>query len=147
MENERDAREQESGFYFLTIATPASSSPCPSTINHQMSSGEKIPDRRNKSSSFETDISMLTSLIASTTTTNGDSTGDPETAEGEEVKELGAEAVEELMRRLEAANGIADGMEEKLDGILEHLDGLLSSLEAPGEKKDSGDPVDPQPDR
>jgi hypothetical protein len=56
------------------------------------------------------------------------------------------EEVEELIRRLEAANGIADGVENKLDGILEHLDGLLSSLEVTGEKKENGS-ADPQPDK
>ena len=113
-----------------------------------MSSDKKTSDQPNKPSSLEGEISALASLIALTkTTTNGNKTGDPETAQGEEIEELGAEEVDELIRRLEAANGIADGVEDKLNGILEHLDGLLSSLEATEEKKENGGPADPQPDR
>lgn len=98
--------------------------------------------------SLETDVARLASLIASTTpTTNGGKTGDTQTVQGEEVEELGAEEVEELIRRLEAANGIADGVENKLDEILKHLDGLLGSLESPGEKKETSGPTEPQPDR
>ena len=63
---------------------------------------------------------------------NGDRPGDSEAVERDDVGELGAEDVEELIRRLEAVNGIADSVEDKLDGILEHLDGLLNSLEATG---------------
>lgn len=99
-------------------------------------------------SSLETDISALASVIASTAhTTNGGKTGDPQTVEGEEADELRAEEVEELIRRLEAANGIADGVENKLDDILKHLDGLLGSLELPGERKETSGSTDPQPDR
>ena len=114
-----------------------------------MSSDNQTRNQPDQTSSLETDISALRSLVASataaTTATNGEGTGDPETAEGENAEELGVEDVEELLRRLEAANGIADGVEGKLDGILEHLDGLLNSLEATGETKESGGPTDPQP--
>lgn len=117
-----------------------------------MSADKQTPDQPNRTSSLETDIQMLASLVASTTvtttTTNGDRTDDPgETADGEENGELRMEDVDELIRRLEAANGIAEGVEDKLDGILQHLDGLLSSLEGTGETKENGAPVDPQPDR
>ena len=117
-----------------------------------MSSDKQTSNRQNQTSFLENDISALASLIAATkkpttTTTNGNGTGDPEAADGEEIEELGAEDVEELLRRLEAADGIAEGMEGKLDGILEHLDGLLSSLEGAGEAKENGGSVDPQPDR
>lgn len=111
-----------------------------------MSSDKQGQSQPNGTTSLESDIAMLAALIAptkATATTNGDGTGDPGTVDGEEIGELGAEDVEELMRRLEAANGIADGVEGKLDGILEHLDGLLNSLEATGETKEKGDP---QPD-
>ena len=123
----------------------------PSRLQSTMSSDKQTQNRQNQTSPLETDISALTSLIASTktttATTNGDGTGDPETVDGEEIGDLGAEDVEELLRRLEAANGIAEGVEEKLDGILEHLDGLLNSLEATGKAKENGDPADPKPDR
>lgn len=141
--NERDAQEQEGLFgishdYYALVITLSFH------LQSPMSSDKKTPDGPNKASSLETDVSTLASLIASTAT-NGDRTNDPETVEGE-VEELGVEEVEELIRRLEAADGIADGVENKLDGILEHLDGLLKSLEANKEAKD-GSPTDSQPDR
>lgn len=98
-------------------------------------------NQHNEPSSLEVDIATLASLVASTTDANGDSAAEPEIVDGEE---LGMEEVEELIHRIEAANGIADGMEGKLDGILKHLDGLLSSLEATGETKDSDGPTTPQ---
>lgn len=112
-----------------------------------MSSDKQTPNQRKELSSPETNIATLASLITSTsktTNTNGEGTAEPETVDGEE---LGMEEVEELIRRIEAANGIADGVEDKLDGILAHLDGLLSSLEATGGTKESGGPTEPQPDR
>jgi len=114
-----------------------------------MSSDKKTPDQPNQTSSLEADISTLASLISSTTTTstNGDRPDDPEAVDGGENEELGMEEVEELIHRLEAANGIADGVEDKLDGILEHLDGLLSSLGARGETKENDGPIDQQPDQ
>ena len=41
-----------------------------------------------------------------------------------------SENVAELLKRLEAAEGLADGVEERLDGIMGHLDTLLTDLEA-----------------
>ncbi|TFK79497.1 hypothetical protein K466DRAFT_437781, partial [Polyporus arcularius HHB13444] len=67
------------------------------------------------SRSLEADIALLTQLLS------GGGSGDPE-ADGEEVAEL--------LRKLEAAEDIADGMEERLDGIMDNLDDLLSDLEA-----------------
>lgn len=117
-----------------------------------MSSDNQTTNQSNQTSSLETDISKLASLIATTTvtttaTTNGDGTGDPEAADGEDSEELGVEDVEELIQRLEAANGIAGDVEDKLDGILAHLDGLLGSLEATRETKENGSPAGSQPDR
>ena len=115
-----------------------------------MSSDKKTPNQTNGIPSLESDISRLTSLLASTSptsTTNGNETDNPETADRGEIDELGTEEVEELIRRMEAANDIADGVENKLDGILEHLDGLLSSLGAEREVKENHCPTDSQPDR
>lgn len=142
----RDAREQEVEF---GISHDRYAFRHPSRLQSTMSSDKQTTNRPKQTSSLEADISALASLIASTkkpttTTTNGNGTGNPETVEGEEIEELGAEDVEELLRRLEPADGIAEGVEGKLDGILEHLDGLLSSLEA---KESGSGPVDPQPDR
>ena len=115
-----------------------------------MSSDKKTPNQTNGIPSLESDISRLTSLLASTSqtsTTNGNETDNPETVDRGEIDELGTEEVEELIRRMEAANDIADGVENKLDGILEHLDGLLSSLGAEGEVKENNSPTDSQPGR
>jgi hypothetical protein len=115
-----------------------------------MSSDKQTSNQSDGKSSLEIDISTLASLIASTTTTsttNGARTDDPGTVAEEETDELGMEEVEELMSRLEAANGIADGVEDKLNGILEHLDGLLSSLEAKGETKENDGSKVSQTDR
>lgn len=38
--------------------------------------------------------------------------------------------IDELLRRLETADGIAQGVESRLDDIIDNLDGLLESLEA-----------------
>jgi hypothetical protein len=116
-------------------------------LRFPMSSDKQTSDQRDEPPSLETDIARLASLITPTskaTSANGDRTVEPEIADGEE---LGIEEVEELIRRIEAANGIADGVEDKLDGILEHLDGLLSSLEATGEAKESDGPTESQTDR
>lgn len=42
--------------------------------------------------------------------------------------------LEELLKKLETADGIARGMESRLDGIIDSLDGLLESLEAQTEE-------------
>lgn len=112
-----------------------------------MSSDKKNSDQHNEPSVLEADIAKLASIVASNseaTNTNGNGTGEPETVNGEE---LGMEEVEELIRRMEAANGIADGVEDKLDGILQHLDGLLSSLDAKGETKVGSGPAESRQDR
>ena len=68
-------------------------------------------DGGNTSSSLEADIALLSNLLSQ----NVDES-DPDVAE--------------VLRRLEAAEGIADGVESRLDGIIDHLDNLLSDLEA-----------------
>ena len=118
----------------------------PRLLELPMSSDKQTPNRRNEPSSLESDIAALASIIASTskaTNANGDGAVEPEIAD---AAELGTE-VEELIRRIEAANGIADGVEDKLDGILAHLDGLLNSLEERGEAKEIGGPGEPHPDQ
>ena len=58
----------------------------------------------------------------------GDRAGDPGAFDGDDIGELGAEDVKELIHRLEVANGIAGGVEDKSDGILQRHDGLLNSF-------------------
>ncbi|KAI1791960.1 hypothetical protein LXA43DRAFT_1094043 [Ganoderma leucocontextum] len=62
--------------------------------------------------SLEADIALLQKLLS------------------EDVDESNPENVAELLKRLEAAEGLADGVEERLDGVMDHLDTLLSDLEA-----------------
>ncbi|KAI0673995.1 hypothetical protein C8Q78DRAFT_1076940 [Trametes maxima] len=73
------------------------------------------------SNSLEADIALLSNLLSQ----NVDES-DPDVAE--------------ILRRLEAAEGIADGVESRLDGIMDHLDSLLGNLEArttPNRSKDA----------
>lgn len=102
-----------------------------------MSSDKQNSNQDDEASPLEIDISTLASLIASTTiiTTNGDGTGD--SGAEEPTDELGIEELKELTNRIEAANNIADGVEDRLNEILEHLDGLLCSLETNGEAKEN----------
>ncbi|KAL1950901.1 hypothetical protein VTO73DRAFT_50 [Trametes versicolor] len=76
----------------------------------------------NNSSSLEADIALLSKLLS------------------QNVDESDPDVVE-LLRRLEAAEGIADGVESRLDGIIDHLDNLLSDLETQTAAKqgESGD--------
>ncbi|KAI0658294.1 hypothetical protein C8Q70DRAFT_934262 [Cubamyces menziesii] len=74
----------------------------------------------NSPSALEADIALLSNLLSQ----NVDES-DPD--------------VTEMLRRLEAAEGIADGVESRLDGIIDHLDDLLNDLEtrtAPGRGTD-----------
>ena len=48
----------------------------------------------------------------------------------QEVDASQPEDVEELLKKLEAAEGLADGMESRLDGIMDNLDKLLGDLGA-----------------
>ncbi|KAI0640293.1 hypothetical protein C8Q77DRAFT_1069998 [Trametes polyzona] len=73
-----------------------------------------LPPESKKSGSahsLEADIALLSNLLSQ----NVDES-DPDVAE--------------LLRRLDAAEGIADGVESRLDGIMDHLDNLLSDLES-----------------
>ncbi|KAI0801475.1 hypothetical protein C8Q74DRAFT_1365072 [Fomes fomentarius] len=71
------------------------------------------------SSSLEADIARLTRLLSGQDDANANAKTD-----------AGADAdVEELLRRIEAAEGLADGVEERLDGIIGNLDSLLNDLE------------------
>ena len=125
--------DKTSNLGFLTITTPVHRPRPPAQL---MSSDGQIADQSNQTPSLKTNISALASLITSAATTaataNGDRPGDLEAVDRDDVGELGAEDVEELIRQLEAANSITDGAEYKLDGTLEHLDGLSNSLEAAG---------------
>lgn len=69
------------------------------------------------STSLEADIAQLSALL-SQEPSQGDS----------DVN------VAELMRRIETADGMAEGVENKLDNVLSNLDHLLASLESPESK-------------
>ena len=67
---------------------------------------------------IDNDIALLTSLLSSTN------------AEGADEHDLDGPEIQELLRRLEAADGVAQGVESRLDEIIGSLDGLLGSLES-----------------
>lgn len=74
------------------------------------------------SSSLEADIARLTRLLS------GQDLGDDANTNTNTNTDADAD-VEELLRRIEAAEGLADGVEERLDGIIGDLDSLLDDLE------------------
>nr|VWO95677.1 EPI protein [Ganoderma boninense] len=66
----------------------------------------------NQQPSLEADIALLQKLLA------------------EDGDESNPENVAALLKRLEAAEGLAGGVEDRLDGIMDHLDTLLTDLDA-----------------
>lgn len=62
---------------------------------------------------LEVDIAQLTVLLSQETLSSDDDAN-----------------IVELLQRLESADGMAEGVENKLDDILGKLDGLISSLES-----------------
>ena len=72
--------------------------------------------------SLEADIALLTQLLSATGTNTGEGPG------GAQEGEVGD--VTELLRQIQAAEDVAEGMEEQLDGIIGSLDDLLRDLEA-----------------
>ena len=71
---------------------------------------------------LEADIALLTQLLSATGTNTGEGPG------GAQEGEVGD--VTELLRQIQAAEDVAEGMEEQLDGIIGSLDDLLRDLEA-----------------
>jgi hypothetical protein len=65
---------------------------------------------------LEADLAQLTTLLSQETLSSDDDAN-----------------VIELLQRLESADGMAQGVENKLDDILEKLDGLINSLESKGD--------------
>ena len=91
-------------------------------------SSQNIPQNGKQgqsTGSLEADIALPTRLLSQ-------DLNDPDSADADPA------SVEELLRRLEAAEGLADGVEERLDGIIGNLDTLLSDLEAAQEKAGGG---------
>ncbi|PSS02361.1 hypothetical protein PHLCEN_2v4054 [Hermanssonia centrifuga] len=71
-------------------------------------------------SNIQSDIAVLRALLK----------------DGEPGDSLDEPDIEELLRRLESADGIARGVEDRLDDVIGNLDGLLESLESGlGEEK------------
>ncbi|KAI0652728.1 hypothetical protein C8Q79DRAFT_939097 [Trametes meyenii] len=66
---------------------------------------------RSSASPFEADIALLSNLLS------------------QKVDECEPDATE-LLRRVDTAESIANGVEERLDGIIDHIDSLLSGIEA-----------------
>ncbi|KAF9469592.1 hypothetical protein BDZ94DRAFT_1242786 [Collybia nuda] len=74
---------------------------------------------------LEADIAQLSALLSQESLNNDDDAN-----------------VVELLQRLESADGVAQGVENKLDGILGKLDSLIGSLES---KDAAGGPVEQPP--
>ncbi|KAF8600915.1 hypothetical protein BDV93DRAFT_559008 [Ceratobasidium sp. AG-I] len=55
--------------------------------------------------------------------------------EGEEMNERD---LAQLLKELEAADNVADGVESKLDNLLKNLEGMLGGLEGAGQKDNDG---------
>ncbi|KAH9854377.1 hypothetical protein C2E23DRAFT_71423 [Lenzites betulinus] len=91
----------------------------PGTISDK---AQAKPDNALRSQgSLQADIDLLSNLLS------------------QNVDESDPDVVE-LLRRLETAEGIADGVESRLDGIMDHLDNLLHDLESrTAPKQDAGD--------
>ncbi|KAI0343579.1 hypothetical protein BDW22DRAFT_1356038 [Trametopsis cervina] len=92
----------------------------------QLESSQPIPPTQGNG--LQDDIALLASLLAA----------EPNSDEIDETH------ISELLRRLDAANGVASGVETRLDDILSNLDGLLGKLEEEAggatitEKKEEG---------
>jgi hypothetical protein len=75
-----------------------------------------VSDKTTQESSngnLQVDISLLASLLSQDTSEEIDDTN-----------------ISELLRRLDTANGVASGVENRLDELLNNLDGLLGTLES-----------------
>ncbi|TBU58129.1 hypothetical protein BD310DRAFT_927739 [Dichomitus squalens] len=78
---------------------------------HDSSSQNGAVARSASRSSLDADIALMNKLLS------------------EDVDESDP-SIEELLKRLEAAEGLADGVEERLDVVIGSLDELLNDLEA-----------------
>ena len=74
------------------------------------------PNAAQINASIEADIAELSELLSQDT-----------------LDDAGEASVAELLARLESADGVAKGVENKLDALLGNLDSLLASLEKNGE--------------
>ena len=90
-----------------------------STDLHQLSTATSV----STGFSFDADVALLTSLLSQSST--------HPSADGDVVDERDIEGPElqELLRCLETADGIARGMESRLDDFIGNLDRMLGSLE------------------
>ncbi|TDL19412.1 hypothetical protein BD410DRAFT_805826 [Rickenella mellea] len=85
--------------------------PTPSKTEPKWKAAEVAQE--SEPSSCETDISRLTSLLAIANISEENADKD----------------LEELLKGLETADGLARGVEDRLDGLLEDLEALLAGLE------------------
>jgi chromosome segregation ATPase len=85
--------------------------------------GERATDPKT----LEIDYATLTSLMVSVQTSAQATTLDDEQSE----KEL-----EELLRQMDEANVLADGIEDRVDALLANLEGILGSLDATNDKEE-----------
>lgn len=79
------------------------------------------PAAANGTHSLDADIALLSSVFLQSVDLEGRDVEGPE--------------LQELLKRLEAADGVAQGVESRLDDIIGNLDRMLSGLETTGEEK------------
>ncbi|KAJ8523067.1 hypothetical protein ONZ45_g445 [Pleurotus djamor] len=87
------------------------------------STSDSSANAQQDGTSLESDLAMLTKLINQSMSPNDEADAN----------------FQELLSCLQAADGIAEGVESRVDGIISHLDGLLDGLEnevSESQKKD-----------
>ena len=88
-------------------------------VSYAMPNGSQAP------ADLHADIALLQSLLK-----DDSLSGD--------LENLDESTIDELLQRLDTADGIAQGVESRLDGIIGNLDGLLKSLERHEQGEKSG---------
>ncbi|KAJ7492269.1 hypothetical protein FB451DRAFT_1388685 [Mycena latifolia] len=88
------------------------------------------PNPAQITASIEADIAELSELLSKDT-----------------LDDAGEASVAELLARLESADGVAKGVENKLDALLGNLDTLLASLEQNNDLVDSDAPASQSTDK
>ncbi|KAJ3995496.1 hypothetical protein F5050DRAFT_296734 [Lentinula boryana] len=80
---------------------------------------------QSESSSVHQDIPLIANLLS-------------ETHLDESNRELTEFDLAGLLKQIDGANGVLNGVEDKLDGVLNNLDSLLAALESAGDQSSSG---------
>ena len=127
------ARAQDDFFVWIPTTMASKSNGRPEASNSIPSDSSK-PEARSQTDgnptnpkAFEIDIATLTILTESVQASAQTAVASDEQSE----KEL-----EELLRQMDEASALADGIEDRVDALLANLEGMLGSLDASGDKED-----------